>query len=86
MRPRVRAVLSEDIDGPRNLPDGFEFFYRVAVKRTGAGYEAWPVPLGRAPGKRTQGFHSGQCIIKSPQVGTKGSEIEVELLYGPEFI
>jgi molybdopterin molybdotransferase/putative molybdopterin biosynthesis protein len=86
VRPRVRAVLSEDIDGPRKLPDGFEFFYRVAVKRTTAGYEAWPIPLGRVEGKRTQGFHSGQCIIRSPQVGIKGSEIEVELLYGQEFI
>jgi molybdopterin molybdotransferase/putative molybdopterin biosynthesis protein len=86
VRPRVKAVLTENIDGKRNLPDGFEFFYRVALKKTETGYEAWPIPLGRVEGKRTQGFHSGQCIITSPQAGTKGSEIEVELLYGSEFI
>lgn len=82
-RPVVRARLAENGAPPRQLPPGFEFLTRVIVTRTAEGWEAWPVPFGRIEGKRTQGFHSGQCAIKGAI--TPGREVDVELLYGEEY-
>jgi hypothetical protein len=82
----VKAVLTENALQSRKIPAGFEFFCRVRVTKTVSGYEAWPVPFGRVPEKRTQGFHPGQCVIKGPTPPSRGDEIEVELCYGPEYI
>ncbi|GHV75663.1 molybdopterin molybdenumtransferase MoeA [Spirochaetia bacterium] len=79
VRPRVKAVLTGNTG--RTLPEGFEFFYRMEVTKTASGYDAWPVPFDRVPGKRTQGFHSGQCVMKGPHSPSPGDEIEVELCY-----
>jgi molybdopterin molybdotransferase/putative molybdopterin biosynthesis protein len=84
-RRTVTATLKEDIFPGRTLPDSFEFLSRVELTRTGEGYEAWPVPFKKVPGRRTVGFHSGQCIARGPDTA-KGCKVEVELLYGPEFI
>jgi molybdopterin molybdotransferase/putative molybdopterin biosynthesis protein len=81
-RPVVRARLTGSGE-PRQLPPDFEFLTRVIVTRTGGGWEAWPVPLGYVDGKRTQGFHSGQCAIKGSRM--PGREVDVELLYGEEY-
>lgn len=81
-RPVVRARLTGNGSPPRQLPPGFEFLARVIVTRTADGWEAWPVPFGRVDGKRTQGFHSGQCAIKGQDA--PGREVDVELLYGEE--
>ncbi|MDR3116096.1 MAG: hypothetical protein LBU25_11330 [Treponema sp.] len=84
-RHTVIATLQEDIFPSRTLPDSFEFLCRVQVTRTAAGYQAWPVPFKKVSGRRTVGFHSGQCIGRGPNTA-KGCNVEVELLYGPEFI
>ncbi|MDR1468066.1 MAG: hypothetical protein LBT00_02095 [Spirochaetaceae bacterium] len=82
-RPVVRARLTGTGAPPRQLPPDFEFLSRVIVTRTADGWEAWPIPSGCVEGKRTQGFHSGQCAIKGPS--TPGREVDVELLYGEEY-
>jgi molybdopterin molybdotransferase/putative molybdopterin biosynthesis protein len=82
-RPVVRARLMDNDTPSRQLPPGFEFLARVIVTRTADGWEAWPVPFGRVDGKRTQGFHSGQCAIKGSIA--PGREVDVELLYGEEY-
>ena len=84
-RRTVTATLQEDIFPGRTLPDSFEFLSRVRLTRTEEGYQAWPVPFRKVPGRRTVGFHSGQCIARGPNTA-KGCKIEVELLYGPEYI
>jgi molybdopterin molybdotransferase/putative molybdopterin biosynthesis protein len=86
VRPKVKAVLTEEIEGPNMFPTDWEIIYRMAVTRTKDGYEAWPVPFGRVEGKRTYGFHSGLYIHPNTHALAKGSEIEVEILYSPEFI
>jgi molybdopterin molybdotransferase/putative molybdopterin biosynthesis protein len=83
-RPVIRARLAGNGTPPRQLPPGFEFLTRVAVTRTAEGWEAWPVPFDRVDGKRTQGFHSGQCAMKGSDA--PGSVIDVELLYGEEYL
>jgi molybdopterin molybdotransferase/putative molybdopterin biosynthesis protein len=87
-RPVVRARLagngvSRTAPPSRQLPPGFEFLTRVIVTRTAEGWEAWPVPFDRVDGKRTQGFHGGQCAIKGSDA--PGSEVDVELLYGEAY-
>jgi molybdopterin molybdotransferase/putative molybdopterin biosynthesis protein len=84
-RLTVTAILKEAIFPLRTLPDSFEFLSRVQVTRTEEGYQAWPVPFKKVPGRRTVGFHSGQCIARGPNTA-KGCSVEVELLYGPEYI
>ena len=81
-RPVVRARLTGNCAPPRQLPPDFEFLTRVIVTRTADGWEAWPVSSGPVEGKRTQGFHSGQCAIKGSIA--PGREVDVELLYGEE--
>jgi molybdopterin molybdotransferase/putative molybdopterin biosynthesis protein len=82
-RPVVKARLMDNGTPPRQLPPNFEFLTRVIVTRTAEGWEAWPVPFDRVEGKRTQGFHSGQCAIQG--ANTPGRVVDVELLYGEEF-
>jgi molybdopterin molybdotransferase/putative molybdopterin biosynthesis protein len=88
VRPVVRAVLRGECPR-RGLPGGFEFFSRMILVRSkesgGVNYEAYPVPPRRVPGMRTAGFHNGQYIFRGPRPALPGDEIDVELLYGPEF-
>jgi molybdopterin molybdotransferase/putative molybdopterin biosynthesis protein len=81
-RPVVRARLAGNGAPPKELPQNFEFLTRVILTRTADGWEAWPVPFDRVEGKRTLGFHSGQCAIRHSDA--PGREIDVELLYGEE--
>ncbi|AEF84473.1 molybdenum cofactor synthesis domain protein [Treponema primitia ZAS-2] len=86
IRTKVKAVLSADVAGGRFFPEGFEFFCRIILTRTeSGGYEAWPVSFDHVEGKRTMGFHPGHCTVKGPGVFTRGSEVDVELLYGQEY-
>ncbi|MDR0641486.1 MAG: molybdopterin molybdotransferase MoeA [Treponema sp.] len=84
-RPKVKAVLKGE-GGPRKLPEGFELFCRVALERTGSGYEASLALPGKTGGERIAGFSSAQCILKGPNPPAGGGEIEVELSRGAEFI
>jgi molybdopterin molybdotransferase/putative molybdopterin biosynthesis protein len=84
LRPKVKATLSENAGPSRKIPENFEFLCRVELSRGDSGYEAWPVPFNRVEGKRTLGFHNGQCAITGSK-GCKGNEIDVELLYGEEY-
>jgi molybdopterin molybdotransferase/putative molybdopterin biosynthesis protein len=86
VRPRVKATLIENSASPRKMSPGFELLCRISLTKTPTGWEAWAVPpFGRIEGKRTRGFHSGQAAISGTNPPAKGSEIEVELCYGPEF-
>jgi molybdopterin molybdotransferase/putative molybdopterin biosynthesis protein len=84
-RLTVTATLTEDIFPGRTLSGSFEFLSRVQVTRKEEGYQAWPVPFRKVDGRRTVGFHSGQCIARGPDTA-KGCKVDVELLYGPEYI
>jgi hypothetical protein len=86
VRPKVKATLTEDSASPRKMAPGFELLCRISLTKTPTGWEAWSVPpSGRVEGKRTKGFHSGQAAVSGTNPPLKGSEIEVELNYGPEF-
>jgi molybdopterin molybdotransferase/putative molybdopterin biosynthesis protein len=85
LRPKLKAILKGE-GGPRKLPENFELFCRVALERTGLGYEASLVLPGKTSGERIVGFSSAQCILKGPTPPSGGGEIEVELTRGAEFI
>jgi molybdopterin molybdotransferase/putative molybdopterin biosynthesis protein len=84
-RQKIKAVLKGE-GGPRKLPENFELLCRVALKRTGNGYEASLVLPGKTGGERIAGFSSAQCVLRGPNPAREGEEIEVELTRGAEFI
>lgn len=81
-RPVVKATVAEDI----KYGKGMEILCKMFVKRTENGYETWQVPFKGTNG--TQALCADALYVTDPgkSLCPKGSEIEIELLRGEEYL
>jgi molybdopterin molybdotransferase/putative molybdopterin biosynthesis protein len=87
VKPKRRRVVRAALTSDLKTPQGIEFYNRIKLRDTENGYEATPVPLYRDGGPYFAGIASGQ-FISPPDGGPyrRGSVIDVELLYEPEYL